>query len=978
MWQNQTKNTVDGYIKSGRFKLPLLFWMGMIGFGLLLWALNSFMVFQNQVRITQSAEISVNSLSSFVSDYLDKHKTLIKSVGNHHSDRIINLANGGGYPYDLDEITNEVYTIFPENTEFAIINGNGKLVMGSLLEKVGEDCKQLIQTSIKKRPTTTISIQSHLSPQGHYHFDILYPIQKAGVQAGLWVRLSFQQLEDFIENLNIEDYDLVITTQRFPHELLIGSHHAEIKEPLSFGFVNGEEDSISGIEDVSLAIAPIDGAPWQVRALENHQVTQAFAEKAFMATLGVFAIAFAVIASMILLTRQFQREREKIQQDAEHDVLFNAGPTVLIEKSAERNMFIKYASPNCETLLMHKPKELLGRAYKGWILPKDIEMVRAKLLEAFRQKLTKVELVYRIKTNQNGGFRWIYDLTHIQYNRAQQPTLLRGYITSIHAQKMAEKNATSIIKAIPEAIFVIDLDGLILNLNSAAEKMVGINSNQISGTHFSHWLKDESVQHYERIKQRFLMEGASFDNLSLHFNTLIMQGMDGEEISVEISFNQIEINNKPLLIQVVKDVTLQVNVQHELSRARDEAEALAKARSRFVATISHEIRTPMNGILGMADLLSGTILNAKQQRYLSAIQQSGKTLLQIINEVLDFAKLDEGHIKLLEESFDLKQLINDSLQLVEVSAEQKGLELKVEYEEQLNHYFMGDSLRIKQLLMNLLSNAVKFTEQGYVLVKVTACADERQHNTGVKIQVIDTGIGIAEENQAKLFDSFTQADDSTSRKFGGTGLGLAITKQLVELMKGSVQLESVYGQGTTFSINLPLKPVLQESVTPASSSENTAISSVDDFELDSGEPILHGKQVLVVEDNEINQNVIEAFLQRLGARVDISDNGLQALDYWRLNPDYYDLIIMDCHMPVMDGYEAARMIRQEEALLHKQRAVPIIALSANVVSEDQDKSIQAGMNAFISKPIDRGYFEAVIKEYMTANNTTDKQNSRDV
>ncbi len=955
MSSKKTKNT-RGSFSAGQLKLPFLFWLGMLSFALFLWAVNSFMVYQNQGRITQSAEVSVTSFASFVSDYVEKHKVLVKSVAHHHQDRILSLAGGGGYPYDFHEIETEIQALFPKGTEFAIVDRHGDPKLGTHVDQIGPKCRALMKQSMRQMPASVITVKSHISPIGASHFDILFPIVIGEDYAAIWVKLSFDPLKSFIGSLNIKEYELIIREQAPPHNILIGQQPAHEANVLSFDFIQGDNLAELNASEDTLALAPVKDVPWQVRAIEKAEVLDSFHYKIILATIALFIITFILIALLILITRQFQKEREKLKQDAEHDELFNAGPTVLLEKTSDRNMEVKYASPNAPTLFKQESGEIVGHSYLDWIYPDDVELVREQLLEAYRNHEAKVEMVYRIRNRVNDSWKWIYDYTHIKYNHGAKPEILRGYITSIHAQKTAEKNAIDLIRSVPEAIFVTELNGNIVNMNEAAEQLLGLRKEELGEIGFSEWLDDESLHQYEKAKQRYLTEDGGPETQFGSLDVLSIRNVNGQRFSVEIGFNQIELNGVPLLIQVVRDVTLQVNVQQELSKAKEQAESLARARSRFVATISHEIRTPMNGVLGMADLLSETELTKVQQRYALAIKKSGTTLLQIINEVLDFAKLDEGHVVLARERFNLNQLIHESVHLLSAQADEKELPVYVDYPAGLSDEYMGDEVRVKQLVMNLLSNAIKFTEEGSVRISVAETQQSDEGKSEILIKVVDSGIGIEEANQSRLFDSFTQADDSTSRKFGGTGLGLAISKQLVDLMKGEIGVKSRFGEGSEFWVRLPLDQVDSEAETV--SEQNRTL--LHDRTAERG---LDGKKVLVVEDNEINQSVIEAFLERLGAQVDIAENGLQGIDYWRVNPNKYHLILMDCQMPVMDGFEATQMIRKEEAHMHLESRVPIVALTANVIAEDRHKCSSAGMNEFMTKPIERDLFDEMVTKW---------------
>lgn len=939
--------------KLSSFKLPLYFWLSMLGFAVVITSMVYYLILQNESRIVQAAQLSSNGLASFVGDYLEKHQLLVKSIASHHQDRILQLSKGGGYPYDMAEITEDIRSLFPRQTEFAIVNPKGDIVIGSNLDHMGEKCHALIKETMTNSTPAVSRVSAHRSPSGEYHFDVLFPIIAADEVAGLWVKLSFKPLERFIVNLNIKEYDLVITEQVPPYQVLLGKDivdKSHLPLPVSFEYLNQE---ITGVSDEEvLAIAPITSVAWQVRAIQNTRVYSEYLEDIVIIALAVFLAVFIIVTLVYLFVRGLQEEKEKIRQDAVHDQMFNAGPTILLEKKTDQYMSILYASPNVEPLFGKSSKEVIKTPYLDWICPEDVLMVRQTLLDAYKEKIPTVEMVYRIKKANNEGVKWIYDLSHILYNASGKPESIRGYITSVHAQKTAEKNATDLIQSVPEAIFVLDLEGNIVNTNRAAEHLLACEKEELVNVLFSHWLETESLIQYEHIKRQFI--GAlnpTKESLS-NIDTFYLRDSKGSQLSVEISFNHIELNGKPLLVQVVRDVTLQKQVQQQLSFAKEQAEALAKARSRFVATISHEIRTPMNGVLGMTDLLFDTPLTPIQEQYLQAIKHSGDVLLNIINEVLDFAKLDEGQVVLSHTEFNLKRSIEETLHLLSPMAEEKGLALSFNYSSLLPEKYLGDVLRMQQLLFNLVGNALKFTETGQVKIKVSP--DDVASSNLLLIEVADSGIGVASEHLDKLFDSFTQADESTSRQFGGTGLGLAICQQLVDLMGGNIGVSSELNKGSTFWVKLPLEAVRS---VEKSEEENKPIHQQNVSE----HPLpLAGKTILLIEDNSINQSVIEAFVERLGAKIDVAENGLKGVDYWRLGGHKYQLILMDCQMPVMDGFEATKIIRKEERVSLQSKPIPIIALTANVLTEDKEKCYQVGMDDFLAKPINREQFDATL------------------
>ncbi|MBL54457.1 MAG: hybrid sensor histidine kinase/response regulator [Alteromonadaceae bacterium] len=378
-------------------------------------------------------------------------------------------------------------------------------------------------------------------------------------------------------------------------------------------------------------------------------------------------------------------------------------------------------------------------------------------------------------------------------------------------------------------------------------------------------------------------------------------------------------------------------VSEDLLDAKKEAENTSKIKSEFLANMSHEIRTPMNGILGMVGLLSKTKLAAEQKEMLDIIDSSGKSLLVILNDILDFSKIDSGKIRLEHAPFDLFKMLIELNHLFKPLATEKGIDFSIPRLDSLHQQcFIGDVTRIKQVLINLLSNAIKFTSQGSVSLEVIQHdVDEEYQEINVSFAVIDTGIGIEPDQLNSLFDAFSQADSSITRRFGGTGLGLSISNKLLMLMGASLEVDSAPGEGSRFSFDLTLPISTAERKLDLRQSDRTT------FNFDGG------KQVLIAEDNEINQLVVKAMLRNFGlTNIAMANNGKEAVEYCKSN--HVDVIFMDMQMPEMDGLEATRKIRR----LPNHNRTPIIALTANVLPEDSAACLSAGMNHFLTKPID--------------------------
>ena len=372
-------------------------------------------------------------------------------------------------------------------------------------------------------------------------------------------------------------------------------------------------------------------------------------------------------------------------------------------------------------------------------------------------------------------------------------------------------------------------------------------------------------------------------------------------------------------------------IQHiaDLEESKRRAEQASRLKSEFLANMSHEIRTPMNGIMGMTELALALAKDKEQKEYLELARTSANSLMSILNDILDLSRIEAGRLTIEPVVFDPRALMDEVVQLLQVTARGKGLEIRSEYSSNVPSKAIADPLRVRQVLLNLMGNAVKFTKTGYVEARLGF----EEEPARMRFEVRDSGIGIAREKQASVFEAFSQADGSITRNYGGTGLGLAISSELLKLMGGSIRLESELGRGTTFEFFVPCS-VATEAVETSSRASDAVTAS-------------RPMEILLVEDNAVNQRLATRMLEKRGHSVTVAGNGLKALDV--LETRTFDLILMDVQMPEMGGYEATAAIRRREA--GDSARVPIIAMTAHAMAGDRERCLEAGMDGYVSKPV---------------------------
>ena len=510
----------------------------------------------------------------------------------------------------------------------------------------------------------------------------------------------------------------------------------------------------------------------------------------------------------------------------------------------------------------------------------------------------------------------------------------------------SERYFRALIENATDVVVVIDTAGLIIFLSPSARSVIGYRPDELTGLSLFDFIHADDVHGVQStVKYLHKYPGVSTGGEARwrHRNGhwMVLEG-NGRTLDIQPEF--IVIN--------ARDVTERRSMENELRDAKFRAESASHAKSLFLANMSHEIRTPMHAILAMADVLRETSLDAIQQRHVSAFKNAGEHLLHLLNDLLDFSRIESGELRLARSPFHLPQLMETIYDLMWGQARSKNITLAYDLQMSVHPWRLGDPQRLRQIIVNLVNNAIKFTDDGEVMIRLSEAGEHR-----LLLEVIDTGTGIAPEHQSTIFESFVQAGSSVAERFGGAGLGLAICKRLVEAMDGTIGVESELGAGSRFYCELNL-PAVDE---PTELLNHRAIQSA----------VVAAKlppaSILVVDDSAMNRMVVEEYLRYSACRLDFAVNGQEAVEKIILYA--YDLVIMDLRMPVMDGVTATRLIRQRESELQLP-ALPVIALTAGVVSNERESALAAGCTDYLFKPVSKDELTRVLMKYLAPKKST--------
>jgi len=622
-------------------------------------------------------------------------------------------------------------------------------------------------------------------------------------------------------------------------------------------------------------------------------------------------------------------------------------------------------NPYMEALCGYSLKEVQGKDWFSTFIPQEeqsrIQSVFHKSISGKPTRGNRNPIV--TKSGDYKVIEW-YDL--FLKDEAGNPAGILAIGLDMTRGIHTEAQLETLIQILPDLIWLKSPEGVYLACNRRFENFFGASAQDILGKTDYDFVNKELADFFRQHDKNAMAAGKptvneeeicfASDGHREYLETTKTPMFDGQgkligvlgighDITERRKMEQDLNKHKEELEQLVEKRTAQ------LKEAKIRAEVASRTKSEFLANMSHEIRTPMNAIIGLTYLAMQTELDDKQKNYISKTHQSAESLLDIINDILDFSKIESGKLELEESNFQLKDIIDKMVNLIRLKADEKGVQLAVKIDKDLPRNFIGDSLRIGQVLINLASNAVKFSQSGDAVSVNIALKEVYQFDVLVHFMVQDTGIGISEEQQKKLFKAFSQADSTTTRQYGGTGLGLIISQKIVHAMGGEIWVESEEGLGSSFHFTIRLNKTDQ-----VQKKMSTAISG----DVKQAVSLLQGCHILLVEDNDINQELARELLLMNGMTVATANNGAEALAL--LSRQEFDGVLMDCQMPVMDGYEATRQIRQQE----KYKSIPIIAMTANAMKGDKEKVLRVGMNAHIAKPINPDLMLITIAQWISA------------
>jgi PAS domain S-box-containing protein len=679
------------------------------------------------------------------------------------------------------------------------------------------------------------------------------------------------------------------------------------------------------------------------------------------------AVDLGGIPCAVWMLRDITPRKHLEQQLAEREKYFRS----LIEGSSDVVLEIDmsgkilFAGGSQERIFQSKPAEVQGTLLASYIHPDDVALTTRRLSEIataphvltemrIRRKYgvyCDCEAIGRLVPDRGGGTHTVLYIRDISERNRMERDLIAARETAITAQRIAqdrERMMSAVLEASPDSIWIHDLkdNARFVYANQAFSTLHGYGRDEVIGKFGNELQLFAQAGQIERLQKALMAEG------QIRNMELLLTNKNKEIIDGSLSATVVELDGRSCAVATVRDITERKQAERELIAAREAALMASKSKSEFLSSMSHEIRTPMNAILGMAELLQESTLNRDQRKYLDVMAANGNSLLSLINDILDLARVESGRLTLEQTAFDIENLSDTVIETLGVRAHAKGLEIAGHITPEVPRHLVGDPLRIRQVLINLIGNAIKFTDKGEVIVTIERDPESTEPGA-LHFAVTDTGIGIPKEKFADIFSTFTQADSSTTRQYGGSGLGLAITRRLVDLMGGRIWVESEIGKGSVFHFTVRLD--VNDTVT-----EKPGAVTV----------MLNGVRVLIVDDNDTNRLILKEMLASRGAEVtEVADgpHGLDELELAARGGKPYRLVLLDCRMPGMDGFEVAGKIKAAGS-----RGMTVMMLSSDDLKIELARTHELGLDSYLVKPVRRReLFEAIALAMMTPKNERD-------
>lgn len=624
-----------------------------------------------------------------------------------------------------------------------------------------------------------------------------------------------------------------------------------------------------------------------------------------------------------------------------------------------------YYSPRWKEILGYKDDELINEfaTFETLCHPDDFIMVMQKMEEQFSQKTEEMDLQIRLK-HKDGSYRWISDKGKMQFNDRGEAIRMVGTHTDITLEVKYQENLQknkrfldSVLDSIFDGVIACDEKGKLTFINRHASGMYGIDFDKRFEADLSKLKAYELDQTTHIQPENFpIMMAIKTKEPQEKEYMIILENKKERYIHTTAVPTFDELGNLSGAVASLHDMTARKKSQDDLIRAKNEAEIANRSKTQFLANMSHEIRTPMNAIVGFSELLEKSDIDEKQQNYLHSIKSSSKTLLTLINDILDISKIEAGKINIEKHEVSIFQILREMYDIFVIKANEKEIELILEIEEGMKEYLLLDEIRVRQILINLLSNAIKFTHKGFVKISCSQHIRDEEH-LDLHIDIVDSGIGVKEDQKEKIFDLFEQQDNQSTREYGGTGLGLAISRKLAVMMKGNIYLNSEEGKGSNFSLCL-------KDITSMDDSKEILVTSELEY-------IFEQANILIVDDVSMNRMLLKAFIEEYNFKTCEASNGEEALA--RLEVGTPDMILMDLRMPVMDGYEATKKIREDERF----KGIPIIAVTASVVFNNRDNIHRYGFDDFIEKPVQEETLLSILSKFLPAKTISKVKNLKE-